>query len=183
MKVINMNIFKNKLRTYFKCTVILFVLIGGHVQCTSTKSPPKEMNKEVFTPDEGEWMIVGEIYKIFIPNKYNVNKGEGDDTQFLDIRSEKGDLVMGYETGMDDMALAPKDVETLSKEYKFTEIIKTLEEVNIRIAYKKTNATFRNIEGSVYAEQKDELSELLRFSCSDAQLDNTYKILLTLESI
>lgn len=178
-----MNIFKNKLGTHFKYAAILFLLMSGYMECTPIKSSNKEMNREASIHDTGEWVTVGKNYKMFVPNECSINKGKGDDSQFLEIRSEKGDLVIGCEMGVDDMLSKPKDAEALNKEYESTEIIKTLEEINIRIAYKKTNATFRNIEGRVYTEQKDELSELLRFSCSDTQLDNVYKILLTLKLI
>ncbi len=161
----------------------VLIILVSLTQCTSTKLSGKEMNQEEPTLDTGQKVTVRNIYNMLVPDEYKTRKDTGDDTEFLDIRSEKGDVVIGYEIGVDDMTSIPKNTKTLNEEYEYIEKIKTLPEVNIWIAYKKTSAKFRNIEGRVYTEQQDEFSDLLRFSCSDTQLNNVQQILLTLKSI
>ncbi len=121
------------------------------------------------------------IYQLSIPDNYEVQSSIGDDTEFVQIRSETSDMVIGYEAGVEDAVFEPNDANALRAKFEEFKKIKELPKENVWIGYRQTEAKFRNIAGRVYVEQNTAFKEILRFTCSSTQLDNTIQILSTIQ--
>ncbi len=178
-----MNILQNWLSVGSKCSIILlsFAIFSSLTQCLPSKSSNQDIMQEKNKNPTEKTVIIRGIYKMEIPEGYSIDKNIGDDTEFLQVRNEKGDVLIAYEAGVEDMVFEPNDANTLKSKYEQLEELTKLPDANIWMAYKTTTASFRNIDARVYAAQGHEFTELLRISCSDTKLVNVKEILKTIQ--
>lgn len=173
----------NKVQSHFKTTgqlLLISLMLISSFQCVPANRSGQNTEYDNMKTTDRKVEIRG-TYQLSIPHNYEVQSGIGDDTEFVQIRSEAGDIVIGYEAGVEDAVFEPNDANTLKTKFENLKNIKELPEEKIWIGYRQTEAKFRNMEGKVYIEQNTALKEILRFSCSSTQLDNTIQILSTIQ--
>ncbi len=137
----------------------------------------KTMNKKDTT------ILIRKQYLITVPKSYNINSGVGDDTEFVQIINEDGSIVIGYETGVEDILINKIiTIHSIKRNYDKTDKIKKIDNENLWIVYNSTTNKFRDIKGSVFIEHKTGLKEILNFSCSSSQVSRVIQLVSTLKS-
>ena len=121
-------------------------------------------------------------YLIAVPKNYSINSGEEDDTQFLQIINGNGSIVIGYETGVQDM-LKKKftTIHSIESDYDKTDKIIKIEDGNLWIAYTSTSNKFKDMKGDIFIKYKTGLKEILNFSCSSNQVNRVVQLVSTLK--
>ena len=121
-------------------------------------------------------------YLISVPNNYKISSGTGDDTEFVQIFTEDGEIVLGYESGVDDdYVIKTNRIDYLKDIYNKTERIKKLNGEVIWIAFSSTKNKLRDMRGAVFVELNDELTEILSFSCNSGNLNQVRQLINTLK--
>lgn len=121
-------------------------------------------------------------YLMSVPNNYKASSGIGDDTEFVQVFTEDGKIVLGYESGVDDInAIKINHIDHLKDIYDKTERIKRLNDKVIWIAFSSTKNTLRDVKGKVFIEFDNELTELLSFSCNSKDLNKVRQLINTLK--
>ena len=121
-------------------------------------------------------------YLISVPNNYKISSGTGDDTEFVQIFTEDGGIVLGYESGVnDDYVIKTNRIDYLKDIYNKTERIKKLNGEVIWIAFSSTKNKLRDMRGAVFVELNDELTEILSFSCNSGNLNQVRQLINTLK--
>jgi hypothetical protein len=123
---------------------------------------------------------IREQFTLLVPGDYQVSSGSGDDTQFVQIYTEDGRIVMGYETGVENWK-SFKSLDHLKDNYQVIENIENINEINVWWAYYPTETKLRNIKGEVFIKQDQQLRELLNFSCNSADLQKIRQVFRTIK--
>jgi len=124
-------------------------------------------------------ITVRDSFLISVPKKYITRASKGDDTEFLDVRDPEGHLVLGYESGVNEVAEI-KNPENLHSGYEIVDSLKSTNLGIIWIAYNTTTNKLRNRTGKVFIERKGNLSEIMRFSCGAEYVGKIKELLKTL---
>jgi hypothetical protein len=121
-------------------------------------------------------------YVLSVPTYFKISSGTGDDTEFLQIYTEDGEIMMGYESGVEDNFFIKSDgFNYLKESFDEFERIKDIEVNNLWFAYEKTQNKLRDIKGKIFLEHDGKLEEIMSFSCSSNKLNNVRQLIDTLK--
>ncbi len=125
---------------------------------------------------------IGDKYILTVPSNFKISSGRGDDTEFLQIYTEDGKIMMGYEAGVEDNSfMKSESFDYLKEHFHESEKIKVLEGNNLWMAYEKTQNKLRDIKGKLLLETENEFEEIMNFSCSSDKLNVVRQLILTIK--
>jgi hypothetical protein len=124
---------------------------------------------------------IGNKYLLTVPTNFKISSGTGDDTEFLQIYTNDGGIMMGYESGVEINKIRKSDqIDYLKENFHNSEKIKELEGKSLWMAYEKTQNKLRDIKGKVFMEHDGEFEEIMNFSCSSDKLNDVRQLIDTL---
>src|SRR5690606_34944650 len=121
---------------------------------------------------------VGDKYLLTVPKKFEISSGTGDDTEFLQIYTNDGGIVLGYESGVENDKVRKSGY--LKESFHESEKIKELDGNGLWIAYVITHNKLRDIKGKILMEHDGEFIKILDFSCSSNKLNEVRQLIDTL---
>ncbi len=168
---------------FFTVSILLLTMSGlFSVRCKSINKQ-SEGSKPIIMYEQDTTIEIRRKYTIKVPSSFKINSGAGDDTKFLQLFSENGEIFLGYEYGIEEVATDKIDTKSLRNKYEKVDKIKKLRESVVVMAYSPTTAKLRNIKGEIIIEHDGILTAILNFSCSSDKLDYLTAIIMTIKSI
>lgn len=130
-------------------------------------------------------LLIHDTLLISVPKEYTINKGVGDDSEFVQIINESGSIVIinESEVGFMEHNSNTNNLEDVKASYNELNRIKKVNGKFIWVAYNSTKSKFRDIKGKAFFEYNDSMKEILKLECNSKDIDVVSRIISSIRSI